>query len=168
MTAATITNWMTIIGVPSIILALIYIGRKLQVLDYLERESGVIKQNLKVVCDYLTRNHTEFNPQELQSLSPIQLTEQGRELIAKLGFEKIVDEYTQVFFGMLDRERPATKYDVEVAAIKAVQFLSDQPYMKPLKVFLYNNPDRDLANTAPTLGVYLRDKYLAAHPEISE
>jgi hypothetical protein len=40
--------------------------------------------------------------------------------------------------------------------------------MKFLKVYFYNNPTRNLENTAPTLGVYLRDRYLADHPEIKE
>ena len=46
--------------------------------------------------------------------------------------------------------------------------LSPQGDRNFLKVFFYNNPTRNLQNMAPTLGVYIRDRYLAEHPEISE
>ncbi|HEU0080991.1 MAG TPA: hypothetical protein VFQ72_03125 [Candidatus Paceibacterota bacterium] len=40
--------------------------------------------------------------------------------------------------------------------------------MKFLKAYFYNNPARNLPNTAQTLGIYVRDLYLAEHPEITE
>ena len=54
----------------------------------------------------------------------------------------------------------------ETAAIKSIYTLSDKEFMSLLKEYFYNNPNRSLANTAPTLGVYVRDKYLEEHPEI--
>jgi hypothetical protein len=40
--------------------------------------------------------------------------------------------------------------------------------MEFLKIFFYENPARNMENTAPTLGVYIRNKYLAKHPEITQ
>ena len=37
-----------------------------------------------------------------------------------------------------------------------------------LKVFSITTPARNLQDTAPTLGVYVRDKYLSEHPEITQ
>jgi len=37
-----------------------------------------------------------------------------------------------------------------------------------LKKYFYNNPTRNLGNTAPTLGVYLRDRYLEQYTQIMQ
>jgi hypothetical protein len=37
-----------------------------------------------------------------------------------------------------------------------------------IKVYLYNTPKRRMSDVAPTLGIYVRDQYLSAHPEIVE
>jgi len=85
-----------------------------------------------------------------------------------LGFDNIFKEHKLDFFNYIDEEKPKLKYDVEFSAIKSISFLSDKPYMEFLKVFFYNNPNKNIENTAPTLGVYIRDKYLEEHPEITQ
>ena len=109
-----------------------------------------------------------FNPSELKPYSPLALTPQGEELIKKLGFNNVFSEHKEDFFALIDAEQPKLKYDVENAAIKAIYLLTDRPYMDFLKVFFYNTPDRGMEDTAPTLAVYVRDAYLAAHPEITQ
>ena len=42
-----------------------------------------MKINVKVIADYLTRNHSKFNASEMQAYSPLKLTEIGREFIKK-------------------------------------------------------------------------------------
>lgn len=155
-------GWAVVLG------AFIYIGRKLQTLDELNRASVKIKMNVKVISDHLTKFDSQFDPRELQSFSPLQLTKEGKMLIEALKFDKIFKKHSQDFCEFIDGEEPKLKYDVELAAIKAIVALSDQDYMKLLKVFFYNNPTRNLQNVAPTLGVYVRDKYLKRHPEIIE
>ena len=159
-------NGVIAIGVPSIIVALLYIGRKLQILDDLQKTIGKMKLNLKVISDFLTRNHSEFNPTELQGYSPLNLTEEGQRFIHNIGFEGIFNRQKADFFACIDNEHPKLKYDVEAAAIKSIYTLSDKEYMAFLKEYFYNNPTRTLGNTAPTFGVYVRDKYLEEHPEI--
>jgi hypothetical protein len=118
--------------------------------------------------DHLTKFDTQFNHTELQSYSPLQLTEEGKKLIRTIGFDNIFTTNKDDFYEFINEEKPTLKYDVELAAIKSVITLSGQEYMNPLKVFFYNNPDRNLQNVAPTLGVYLRDNYLEDHPDIVE
>jgi len=96
------------------------------------------------------------------------LTEAGNKLIKEVGFDNVFKENKTDFFSFLDGEHPKLKYDVEVVSIKAIYVLADKPYMQFLKVFFYNKPDRNMDNTAPTLGVYVRDKYLEEHPEITQ
>ncbi len=149
--------------------ALIYIGRRLQILDELKKTSETIKHNVKVVSDFLTKkSNLYFDPSELKNYSPLTLTPQGNEFIAKLGFNNVFREHKLDFFNFIDEEKPKLKYDVELAAIKSINLLSDKPYMEFLKVFFYNAPNRNMDNTAPTLGVYVRDKYLEEHPEITQ
>jgi len=157
------------IGIPIIVAALIYIGRKLQILNELKKTSETIKHNIKVVSDFLTKKSSlHFDPSELKNYSPLTLTSQGNEFIAKLGFDNVFKDHKSDFFGCIDEEKPKLKYDVELAAIKSINLLSDKSYMEFLKVFFYNNPNRNMENTAPTLGVYVREQYLKEHPEITQ
>lgn len=161
-------NLLLTIGIASVLTAFIYIGKKLQILDDLNQTTEKIKMNVKVIGDHLTKFDTQFDHTELQSYSPLQLTEEGKKLIKTVGFDKIFTDNQGDFYEFIDDEEPKLKYDVEQAAIKAVITFSGQDYMKPLKVFFYNNPKRNLQNVAPTLGVYVRDKYLEDHPDIVE
>ena len=162
----TFINIVIAIGIPAIVAALIYIGRKLQILDDLQKTIDRMKLNLKVIGDFLTRNHSEFNPTELQGYSPLHLTEEGKRFIHNIGFTGIFSKQKADFFACIDNEQPKLKYDVEAAAIKSIYTLSDRDYMAFLKEYFYNNPTRNLGNTAPTFGVYVRDKYLEEHPDI--
>lgn len=156
------------VGIPAIVLALIFIGKKLQVLDTLEKSADKIKHNLKVVGDYLMRYHQDFNPNELQVLSPLQLIPGGEDFIVQVGFDKVFIANKTDFFKFIDGENPKLKFDVEVAAVKSIYGMSDKVYMNFLKILFYNKPVRNMENTAPTLGIYVRDKYLAEHPEITQ
>ena len=156
------------VGVPAIVGALIYIGKKLQLLQSLDTSTEKIKHNITVIGNYLTRHHIKFDPRELRALSPLNLTDVGKKFIEDIGFSNVFEKNKDNFFVFIDGENPKLKYDVEAASIKSIYTLYDQPYMEFLKVFFYNNPDRNLENTVSTLGVYIRDKYLAQHPEITQ
>lgn len=156
------------IGVASTTTALIYVGKKLQILDDLVATTGKIKINVKVISDFLTTASDDFNHNELQSYSPLKLTNAGTKLIERLGFDNVFNKHKDDFCQFIDDQNPKLKYDVENAAIKSIAALRDQEYMNFLKVFFYNNPDRNIKNVSPTLGIYVRDKYLEKHPEITE
>lgn len=157
------------IGIPVIAGALLYIGKKLQILNELKKTSETIKHNVKVISDFLTKKSSlHFDPCELKNYSPLTLTPQGSEFIKKLGFDNAFKENKLDFFHCIDEEKPKLKYDVELSAIKSISLLSDKPYMEFLKVFFYNNPDRNMGNVSPTLGVYVRDEYLKEHAEITQ
>lgn len=168
MTVEIINKIFIYIGVPTIAASLIFIGVKLNTLTTIDEAVKKIKHNMKVVGDYLTRHHNKFDPTELQAMSPLQLTEAGKKLLEEVGFDNVFEKNKSDFFLFVDSEHPELKYDVEVAATKSIYVLSDKPYMQFLKVFFYNHPNRNMENTSPTLGVYVRDKYLAEHPEITQ
>ena len=164
----SIITVITSIGLASTIGGFIYVGRKLQVLDDLQITVEKIKINLKLVTDFLTKDNKNFDPAELQSYSPRRLAPEGERFIVEHKFDDIFAEHKADFFRCIAEEDPKLKYDVEAAAIRAISVLSDEDYMSFLKILFYNDPKRNMQNTAPTLGVYIRDKYLAEHPEIVE
>lgn len=164
----TLNAIVVIIGVPTMAAALIGIGRKLQILDAVEASTGKMKHNMKVVCDFLTRHQLAFDPKELHAMSPLQLTEDGKKFLKEIGFAQVFSEHRKDFFCYVDQQKPKLKYDVEVAAIQSIYAAHDVPYMEFLKIFFYNNPNRSLENTAPTLGILIRDAYLEQHPEITQ
>ena len=161
-------NVIIAIGVATTVGGLIYIGRKLQILDDLKNVIDKVKGNLKVISDFLIRDNKNFNSSELQVLSPFTLTAEGENFIKKIGFQNVFGDNKEDFFHCIESEKPKLKYDVEAAAIKSISMLYDEEYMNFLKVFFYNNPKRSMENTAQTLGVYVRDKYLSEHPEITQ
>ena len=161
-------NIITTVGIVAVLGAFIYIGRKLQTLDDLNNTSAKIKNNLKVISDHLTRYDAQFDPTELQTYSPYRLTPAGEDLVNNTGFAKVFKTHKDEFFMFIEGEEPKLKYDVETAAIKSVFSLASEEYMDSLKVYFYNNPKRNLQNVAPTLGVFIRDKFLDEHPEITQ
>ena len=164
----TLFNILLSAGMLGILGAFLYIGRKLQLLDDLTNTTEKIKANVKVIGDHLTKSDNEFNHAELQSYSPLKLTKVGNDLIKTIRFDKVFAEHKDDFCQFIEGEDPKLKYDVELAATKSIAALADEDYMEFLKVFFYNNPTRNMQNVAPTLGVYIRDKYLESHPEITK
>ncbi|MCK5059796.1 MAG: hypothetical protein KAR00_01450 [Candidatus Pacebacteria bacterium] len=162
-----INQLVIILGIPTLIVGFISIGKKLKTVEIIEGTIEKIKNNVKAIGDYLIRDG-EFDPSELQTYSPLTLTEKGKNLIETLNFEKIFEEHKKDFFDIVNSEEPKLKYDVEVAAIKSIYLLSDKEYMNFLKIFFYNKPNRTLENTAPTLGIYVRDMYLKENSQIIE
>jgi hypothetical protein len=158
----------TLLSLPTIIGACIYFGRKFQVIDDLKEDMDKVKNNLSTVCNFLIKNNDEFDSSRLKAFSPLNLTEEGYKFISDLGFDKILEENKKDFFNYIASENPKLKYDVEIASIKSLSVLQDKEYMNFLKIYFYNNPEKNYANTAPTLGVYIRDAYLKEHPEITQ
>ena len=169
MSNSTITfslfEFIASIGFASIFAVLIYIGRKLQILDDLSRTVEKTKHNIKVIADNLIKDEP-FDPVDLQSYSPLQLTDEGRGRLEKIGFLDIFAKNKKEFFDFIEAEEVKTKYDVEIAAIKSVSFLFDRDFFNPLKEYFYNNPEIDERKIRSTIGIYIRDQYLSERDDI--
>ena len=162
----TIQDIITLIGIPSIVIALVYIGKKLQILDTLQETTDKVKHNIKVIADCLVKAPVQFDHDKLQSYSPLQLTETGKKYLNDIGFIKIFEDNKKDFFDFIDSEKPTTKYDAEIVATKSVLILFEKNYFKPIKEFLYTHPQDSLQSMSKIAGVYVRDSYLEKHPEI--
>jgi hypothetical protein len=156
-----------LIGIPTILGCFLYMGRKFQILDDLKEDLEKVKHNVKLIADFLTRKEPSFDVSKLKHYSPLQLTDNGMAFIKTLGFDRIFKDNEKVFFAFIDEEEPKMKYDVELSSIKSIYFLMDKLFMNFLKQYMYDHPDERIDRLAPTLGVYIRDHYLAEHPEIN-
>ena len=84
------------------------------------------------------------------------------------GFVQVFINHPDKFFKAIDLDEPKVKYDVEYCAIKCVFALMDEDCFRPVKVYFYNHPKEDIRAFAKMAGVYVRDKYLERHTEITQ
>lgn len=88
-------------------------------------------------------------------------------MLKESGFEQIFDSNKDEFFSCVNKQKPKTRLDVENFSIICYGILLNKDFMNPIKTYLYDHPT--VRGTYPVLaGVYIRDKYLAEHPEITQ
>ncbi len=128
-----------------------------------------IKNDIKFMSNYLAeKSEKNFDRTQLESCSPLKLTSTGEKFLSDIEFMGIFKDNQDDFFQIIDSEHPTTKYDVEISARKAFIILSEKDYFKPIKIYLYNNPEKRLDSISITAGVYVRDQYLEKHSEITK
>ena len=149
----------TVVGIPSIVVGLVYIGAKLQILNDLKGTIEKIKNNIKVITDTLIKSDLPFYGEKLQTYSPINLTEKGQTFLSDVGFIKLFEDNKNDFFNYIDSEKPKTDYDIENVALRSVFFLFDKDYFNPIKEHLYNNPKDTKNDFIRVAGIYVRNKY---------
>jgi len=127
----------------------------------LETLMSKIKNDIKFIANYLSeKSEKNFDRKQLESCSPFRLTPVGEKFLEDVGFIKLFNENKNDFFQIIDLTNPTTNYDVEISARKSFIILSEKDYFKPIKVYLYNNPEKRLDTISITAGVHIRDEYL--------
>lgn len=115
-----IGNIFTYIGLPAILGMLIYIGRKLQILDdirdsmknKIEPELQDVKERFMIVED---RVETIWKDRLAPTHSPRQLNAGGQEILAKSGIKEIVNEKKDLLLRLVKEKNPQNAYDAEQA-----------------------------------------------------
>jgi hypothetical protein len=152
------------IGLPTIVSALIYIGRKLQVLDNLKMEVDTnIRPDLKDVRERLATWEGK-SAGLYQSQSPISLTKEGRRYLLESGLLSFIDENQEELMQQCDHERSMqTPYDVQQVAFEFFDEL-DLPddIEQQVKTFAYNH-GVSMDSMRRIAGIYFRDLCLKAH-----
>lgn len=161
-----VLNVICAIGIPTIAIALIYVGRKLQILDEVGKAIKKIKNNVLVISNSLIESSVEFDHGKLETFSPVRLTDEGMTHLEKIGFIKIFSDHKEDFLDIIKTEIPKTKYDVENNAKKSVLILMDKDYFQPIKEFLYENPKESKQELVRIAGTYVRDKFLEENKDI--
>jgi hypothetical protein len=140
-------------------------------LEPINTKLGKVKDNVVVIITHLSATASargRLDTNLIQVMSPMVLTDQGRQVLNDSGFVDIVESPAcrAEVLSYLDRQLPNTRLDVENQAILSVSALLEKDFMNPVKVYLYNNPN--IRETFVTLaGIYIRDEYLKDHPEIA-
>jgi len=117
---------------------------------------GTLKSWTEIVSD-------EF----FRSRSTKRLSELGEKILWNSGIKKIIDDHYDLLVVEMEKHDPTNAIDVEEAAFYILLQYEDTEVMKPIINWLYNNPDLELSTIVFVGSYYLRDLYLAKHPEIS-
>lgn len=161
----TILKIIVVIGIPTILGAFIYIGRKLQILDGIEP----IKKLLTKCCNSIIEIQTIFKQAGIDldhkltevSTSPLKPTLYGVKLIKESGLEKILDDNKQFLMDEVKKllTKDYTEYDVQEMSRKALLTLKSNPILNPVKEYAFNN-GMNIDTVLNTGGLWLKDDFL--------
>ena len=157
-----IQNIITTIGIPAIILVLIYIGRKLQVLDTVETKLNTLETKVEGMYERFIRVEervsTLWKDEIAPAHSPRQLNKKGLDILNESGIKDIIDENREKLLAEIKVLNPTNAYDAEQAALTVVSELPT--YCPDVILRLKDGAFRVGQGTETVLlvgGFYLRD-----------
>jgi hypothetical protein len=116
----TFQDIITTIGIPAILGTSIYIGRKLQVLDGVEKKvESMYDRFIRVEEQVNTLLKDEFAPAN----SPRQLNKRGNDLLTESGIRGVIDSKKQDLFEAVKKIKPTNSYDAEQVILSVVHDL---------------------------------------------
>lgn len=113
--------------------------------------------------------------------SPRVMTALGKDLFQKSGADKVLENNEDYLIGQIEGLNPQTAYDVESRSLDVLLSKISEPMFNDIKSYIYYQPssvklkdeqgiEKDvpisLMSIIHLMGIELRDKYLAKHPEI--
>ncbi len=151
----TLLNIILTIGVPSIVIALIYIGRKLQVLDSVEVKINDIYERFIRVEE---RVDTLWKDKVAPAHSPRQLNEYGSKILEESGIKEIIEEKKEMLLSLVKEKGATNAYDAEEAVLSVVEKLPEHcpDVVDRLKTGAFNT-GASLDMVLLVGGLYLRD-----------
>lgn len=143
------------IGIPTIVVALVYIGRKLQVLDNVERTVESMRDRFTVVEE---RVKMLWKDEVAPAGSPRQLNERGNAILSGSGIKALIDAKRDDLFVAMQAKNLKNPYDAEQCVLQAVaDFKKDSAIVDTLKTGAYS-VGADIDTVLLVGGIYLRDK----------
>ena len=103
--------------------------------------------------------------------SPRKLSELGNNLYQKSGMRAVLEENMRMFVEKIENENPTSALDVEDLSYSVLFGDTSEPFFKPVKDWIFNNPvfsemDIDMSAICYVASFELRDAYLKKYPEI--
>jgi len=144
------------IGIPSIVIALIYIGRKLQVLDTLEKRVGDIYDRFIKTED---RVESLWKDKFAPSRSPRKLNDYGQKILDGSGIREVVDNKRLKLLELVKvRAKIKNAYDAEQVIFNIMEDLPKHcpDVIDKLKTGAFNTGS-SLGTVLFVGGFYLRD-----------
>lgn len=113
-----------------------------------------------------------LDPTFFDTGSPIRLSALAQRLLAESGAKSLVDGVSDFVIDRIEANRPKSALDIQQLAVTEMFDMVDTEAFSRIKDFVYQNPEYeghrvDLSVIINILAVYLRDKYLEKHPEMS-
>jgi hypothetical protein len=150
----TFQNIISILGIPTIVVALIYIGKKLQILDTLEVDVKSIRDRFIVVEE---RVKTLWKDEVAPAHSPRKLNERGNAILHGSGIKNIIEERKDYFLAILQKQNPKNPYDAEQYILQVVNDLkNDTVLIEKLKTGAFS-VGADIDTVLLVGGLHLRD-----------
>lgn len=144
-------------------------------LKSLEKRIGTVEEYLSNLSTVLRCGGEVNKMSPFTSNSPLKLTDDGTKMVQNSPFKKILETEKHNLYLFLEQKQPKMKYDVEAAAFDTIMTTLQKPFMIPIRIFLFENPEIkmgevkvDRMSFLQACAIYLRDEYLADHPEINE
>lgn len=150
-----ILDIITGIGIPTIVIALIYIGRKLQVLDDLDKTVKSIYERFIKVEE---RVDTLWKDEVAPAHSPRKLNNYGNKILTESGIKEIIEEKREKLLELVKNSGAKNAYDVEREVLSVVEHLPE--HCPDVVERLKNGAFKTGASVATVLlvgGLYLRD-----------
>ncbi len=116
---------------------------------------GTLKTWTEVVSEEFYKAHSLKKP-----------SKEGKAILQESGIGKIIDVNQDALIAEMETSKPDTAEEVESLAFYVLVDKYDEEIMKPLKIYLFNNPDMSWGSVLLVGSYYLRDKYLKKHEEI--
>lgn len=114
------------VGIPTIVIALIYIGRKFQILDDLKEGFKNITDKIEKIGKEVSEVDSRVSKIEGKlfgvaiGASPIKLTPLGQEVLQNSGIIEILKPRTQPLINKLKEQKLQTAYDVQLGLVKNI------------------------------------------------
>jgi hypothetical protein len=163
----TVLQWINTLvvglGLPAVVAGLIFVGRKLEMIDGIRREVDEnVRPDLKDVRERMASLEGKTSSL-FQSHSPIGLTKKGKKFLQESGLREFIDENKDELMRQCDSHKTmATPYDVQQMAFA---FFDDLALPDEIEVKMKNvafNHGVSLGELRRTGGIYFRDICLDA------
>lgn len=143
--------------------AAVQLGRYTQTVDDLKDKVNRIEEKLSAMSTKITECSTKVDERTksyastlTQSNSPITLSPHGESLLKRSGADAFVLNHQKKLVDKIRATKPATAFDVQVAARNVVVSIQNDDNFKPFKNFVYNE-GTDLEPIFIVMSLYLRD-----------
>ena len=120
----SLRNIIELIGIPTIVVALIYIGRKLETLDTLKKQMETVTSQIGLIFERFViveeRVSTLWKDEVAPARSPRQLNDLGTKILNESGIKEIVSAKKAELLAKVKELNPTNAYDAEQAALDVV------------------------------------------------
>ncbi len=130
---------------------------------------GVLKQfeDKELAPKGTLKTWTEVVSEEFYKIHSLKkLSKEGQAILQESGIDKTIDENQDALISEMETSKPETAREVESLAFYVLIDKYDEEIMKPIKSYLFDNPDMSWGSVLLIGSYYLRDEYLKKHEEI--